>query len=85
MHMLCRSDGRSRKCGKREHIFIKHDVTRNVDTVRRNVKAFVPFVERTIPKKNALFRPELKFTTVVWPEVRPTCTSKHLEIGRAHV
>ena len=58
-HRWCRSGKVSRKCTEREYIFIKHNVTRDVDAVGRNMQALVPFVKRTIPEKNTLLRPKL--------------------------
>jgi hypothetical protein len=79
MHRCIGGDGGGRKCGKRKHILIKHDVTRDIDSVRRNMEAFVPFVESTVPEKDTLLRPKLEFVFVVWSKVRPTCTPEDLQ------
>jgi c-di-GMP-related signal transduction protein len=64
---------------KGKNILIKHDVTRDVDTVRRNMQAFVPFVNSTIPKKHALLRPKLKLMFIIGSKMRPTRTSKNFQ------
>ena len=76
MHRCIGCGGGGRKCRKRENILIKHDVTRDIDTVRRNMETFVPFMKSTIPKKDTLLRQKLKFMFIIEPKMRPTRTSK---------
>ena len=58
-HWWCGNGRACWKCTKREHIFIKHNVTRDVDAICRNMEALVPFVKETIPEKNTLLRLKL--------------------------
>jgi hypothetical protein len=37
VHRWCRSSGVVQKCRKREHILIKHDITRYVNTISGNM------------------------------------------------
>ena len=64
---------------KRNQVFIKYNVTRNINVICGNVETVVALMLRTIPKKNTLFRAKLKFAMVVWMKVRPTRTTKHFE------
>jgi hypothetical protein len=50
---------------KREQVFIKDDITGDIDTIGWNVETLVPFVHGTIAKENTLFGTELQFATVV--------------------
>jgi hypothetical protein len=63
-HMCRRSGDISRKCGKKKHNLIKDDITGYVDTIRRNMKAFIPFMERTI--KNVYSGVSLRKSLVVF-------------------
>jgi hypothetical protein len=64
---------------KGEHMFIKDNIPRDINTIRRNVETLIPLVERTIPKKHTLFGSIFKFMVIVRTKVRPTGTTKNLE------
>jgi hypothetical protein len=64
---------------ERKHVFIEDNISRNKDSIRRNMKTLVTFVLRAISKEDTLFGMKLKFVLIVWTNVRPTSTSKHLE------
>ena len=40
---------------KRENMFIKDNIAGNMHTIRRNMKTFIPFVNKTIPKEDTSF------------------------------
>ena len=67
--------------GKREIVLIKDNITRYVNTISWHMEALVAFMERTIPKEHAFFRPKLKFSTIIWAKMRPTRTPKNLKKG----
>jgi hypothetical protein len=64
---------------ERKHVFIEDNISRNKDSIRRNMKTLVTFVLRTITKEDTLFGTKLKFVPIVWANMRPTGTAKHLE------
>jgi hypothetical protein len=64
---------------ERKHVFIEDNISRNKDSIRRNMKTLVTFVLRAISKEDTLFGTKLKFLLIVWANVRPTSTAKHLE------
>jgi hypothetical protein len=64
---------------ERKHIFIEDNISRNKDSIRTNMKTLVTFVFRTISMEDTLFGTKLKFVLIVWANVRPTSTAKHLE------
>lgn len=39
------------ECGERKNVFIKNDITRNIYSASRNVKAFKTLMKRTIAKE----------------------------------
>ena len=59
--------------------FVKDNVTRNIDTARRDVKEFDSFVLGTISNEHALRGAKHKFAIIVWTEIRPAGTSEHTE------
>jgi hypothetical protein len=62
--------------GKGKHMFIKNDVTRNVHTTSRWVKALVTFVMITVPEKHTLLGTKSEFSRVVWSKIGPASASK---------
>jgi hypothetical protein len=67
--------------GKRKQVFIKDDITGDVDTIGWDVETLVPFMHGTIAEEDTLFGTKLQFATVVGTKVWPTCTAKHFEKG----
>jgi hypothetical protein len=67
--------------GKRKQVFIKDDITGNVDTIGWDVETLVPFMHGTIAEEDTLFGAKLQFATVVGTKMGPTCTAKHFEKG----
>jgi hypothetical protein len=61
---------------KGEHMFVKHNITRDVDATIFYIKALKPFVLIAIPKKRTPLRAKLKFSSIVWPEIRPARATK---------
>ena len=74
-------DSGHRKVGKGKNMLIKHDVPRYIDTISGNMKTFVTFMKRAITKKNTLLGTKLELTLVIWTEMGPASTPKHLEKG----
>ena len=70
------SDGQRRE---REYTLVKHNITRDVDTVGWNMKTLVPFVKRAIPKKYTKFGPKLELALIIRTKMRPACTTKNFE------
>ena len=64
---------------EREYTLVKHNITRDVDTVGWNMKTLVPFVKRAIPKKYTKFGPKLELVLIIRTKMRPACTTKNLE------
>ena len=62
---------------KRENMFIKDNIAGNIHTVRWNMKTFIPFVNRTIPKEDTLLGAKSKFMCIIWTKVGPASTTKH--------
>jgi hypothetical protein len=60
-----------------KHIFIKDNISRNIDTASGYLKTLDPFVARTITQKDALCGTKGKFAFIVWAKVGPTCTTKN--------
>jgi hypothetical protein len=57
-------------------MLIENNITKYIDSVGRNVKAFITLVKQAIPKENTLFGAKLKFSFVVRMEMKPTGTPK---------
>ena len=57
---------------KRINRFIKHNISRDINSTNGNVKTFDSFVDWTIFKKHTLFITECKLMCIVWTKVRPT-------------
>ena len=70
-----------REFGKGKNMLIKHNIPRDVDTISENMKTFVSFMKRAITKKNTLLGTKLELTLVIWTEMGPSSTPKHLEKG----
>jgi hypothetical protein len=66
---------------KRKNRFIKDNIARNINTTSGDIKAFVPFVKTTIPKKSTLLRTELQLMFIVRTKVGPTSTTKNPKKG----
>ena len=64
------------KFGKGKHIFIKDNITGDVNPTSCNVKILVAFVHVTVAKESTLLGSKLEFMFVVWAKVRPTSTTK---------
>ena len=79
MHGFIRCGDRSWKIRKRKNMLIKDNITRNIHTICWNVKAFITFVQRTVPKEDTFFRTKLKLTIIVRTEMRPTRTTEDFE------
>lgn len=59
-----------------KNLFVKTNVTSNVDPVGNRVKAPVSIVNRTITKKDTRRRPKVHFVTIIRAKVGKTLTSK---------
>jgi hypothetical protein len=59
-----------------KHIFIKDNISRNIDTTSRYLKTFDPFVTRTITQKDTLCRAKGKLAFIIRAKIGPTCTPK---------
>ena len=70
-----------REVGKGKNMLIKHNIPRDVDTISGHMKTFVSFMKRAITKKNTLLGTKLELTLVIWTEMGPASTPKHLEKG----
>ena len=57
------------KIGKGIHGLIEHNITGNINTPFRNIKAFETLVFVAIAKKNALLRPKLQFLGIIRTQV----------------
>ena len=66
---------------KEKNMLIKDNITRDIHTICWNMKAFIPFMHRTIPKEDTFFRTELKLATIIMTEMRPAHTTEHLKKG----
>jgi hypothetical protein len=51
---------------KRKQVFIKDNITGNINTVRGYMETIVTFMHGTAAKKHTLFGAELKFATIIW-------------------
>ena len=70
-----------REFGKGKNMLIKHNMPRDVGTISGNMKTFVSFMKRAITKKNTLLGTKLELTLIIWTEMGPSSTPKHLEKG----
>jgi hypothetical protein len=68
-------DGWMRTSGKR-HLFIKNNMSRDIDAPKFRIKTLETFVLVTIAKKYALFGSKFKLLVIIWAEIGPTCTTK---------
>ena len=61
-----------------ENRLIKHNIARDIDSIGRNMQAFVTFMNGVVTKEYTLLRSELKFAIIVGAEMWPTSTPKNL-------
>jgi hypothetical protein len=66
---------------KGKHIFIKCDISRDVNTASRHIKALEALVKVAIAKEHTLCGPELHLMFIIGAKIRPTCTSEHPKKG----
>ena len=64
---------------EREQVFVKHDITRDVNTICGNMWTLLTLMLGPVTKEVTLFRTKLKFVFIVRSEVRPTCIPKNFE------
>ena len=62
-------------------MLIKHNIPRDVDTISGHMQTFVSFMKRAITKKYTLLGTKLELALVIWTEMGPASTPKHLEKG----
>jgi hypothetical protein len=62
-------------------MFVKNNIPRDINPIRRNVETLITLVQRAIAQENTFFRSEIKFMIVVLTNMMPTCTSKYLKKG----
>ena len=62
-------------------MLIKHNIPRDVDAISGHMKTFVSFMKRAITKENTLLGTKLELALVIWTEMGPASTPKHLEKG----
>ena len=70
-----------REFGKGKNMLIKHNIPRYIDTICGNMKTFISFMERAIAKKDTLLGTKLELALVIWMDMGPASTPKHLEKG----
>jgi hypothetical protein len=61
---------------KRKQVFIKKEITVNIDTTFRNIEAFEPLVHVTIAQEHTTFRSILELVSIIGPKMGPTSTPK---------
>jgi hypothetical protein len=66
---------------KREYVFIKDDILRNVNVTFSNVQTFETLVHVAVSKKHAMGGLKFKFVRVGWSEIRLARTSKIPKTG----
>lgn len=70
------STGIRMQLSKGKNIFIKGNITRDVDSSGGRIKALETFVYGAIAQKNALFLSKLKFVSIIGTKVWPICNPK---------
>jgi hypothetical protein len=60
MQLSCWWYRRSRKCKKQEHILIEHDIMRNIEMVRLNMKAFCIYYEENYTQEKHTSKTETR-------------------------
>jgi hypothetical protein len=75
VHQHCRVDER------RENIFIKNNIPRDIDSSRGYVKAFKSFMEVAIAKKNTFLGTKGELMLVIGAQIWPTGTPKQTQRG----
>jgi hypothetical protein len=63
----------------RKICFIKNNISRNIEMASGYIETFEALMYITIAKKNTLNRSVLKFVQVIWAQIWPASTLKHLE------
>jgi hypothetical protein len=62
-------------------MFVKNNISRDINPIRRNVETLITLVQRAIARKNTFFGSEIKLIMIVLlMNMRPTCTPKHLKM-----
>jgi hypothetical protein len=54
--------------------FIKNNITRNVNTTRRDIKTFKSLMHIVVPNECTSFKMKLEFVSIIWMKVRPSST-----------
>jgi hypothetical protein len=67
------------KVSKGKNLLIKNNIKRDVDATSRNAQELKSFVHGAIAQEHTSFRPEGKFSSIIWLKVRPTGTPKDPE------
>ena len=62
--------------GKWKNTFVKHNITRYVDSALFWIKALKTLMQVTIPEKHTLFGSKLKFLSIIGSQFWPNRTSK---------
>jgi hypothetical protein len=57
--------------------FIKHHVSRDINTTRGDFQTLEPFLHGTVTKKCTLFVPKLQLVAIVGQKIRIACTTKN--------
>jgi hypothetical protein len=70
------STGIGMQRGKGKNSLIKNNITRYIDTTRRDIKTSVSFRKRTVPKEHTLFGPEIYLMFIIRLKIRPVGTPK---------
>jgi hypothetical protein len=63
------------RIGIGENRFIEDDIMRNINTARGAIKALIPLMHRTIPKKGAHSGAKRELMRIILAQTRPTCTT----------
>jgi hypothetical protein len=62
-------------------MFIKDNISRDIDTTGVSVKTFVAFMQCAVAEKHAFFGAKRKFVFGVRTKMGPTCATENFEKG----
>ena len=58
-------------------MFIKYHVTREIDTIRRNIETTIVLIVKGVAKKDTFLRAKLKFIGIISAKIRKACTTEN--------
>lgn len=62
---------------EQKNSLIKDHIPRNINSSLTHIQALKPFMDVDVSKKDTVFGPELKFTSVIGTKVWPTGATNH--------